>query len=195
MQNVLALEVLCALQQLHAYAQIIELGTDFLKHTQYQPRRNDFVLNHFGPDQLQCVRPNFLLPGRKWPQCGLPAIAGSVYPSRLTALVSGPGIASPLHFRQRRSFFAQGRQTLLYRGPERHHGMRVIRQKALPRLLGDPGSMCNGGGAGHVSNSSQTVAPALGSLGSASFLAPPLIRSSRLMPSHMAMAAATKTDE
>ena len=41
----------------------------------------------------------------------------------------------------------------------------------------------------------QTVAPALGSFGSSSFFALALIRSSRLMPSHMAMAAATNTDE
>ena len=46
-----------------------------------------------------------------------------------------------------------------------------------------------------LGRAAQTVAPTLGSLGSPSFLTGPLSRSSRLMPSHMAMAAATNTEE
>ena len=40
-----------------------------------------------------------------------------------------------------------------------------------------------------------TVAPAFGSAGSPSFFTGPLIKSSRWMPNHMAIAAATNTDE
>lgn len=41
----------------------------------------------------------------------------------------------------------------------------------------------------------QTTAPAFGSLGSSFLWTGPLTRSSRLTPSHIAMAAATKHDE
>jgi len=44
-------------------------------------------------------------------------------------------------------------------------------------------------------NGAQTTAPAFGSLGSSFLWMLPLTRSSRLMPSHIAMAAATKQDE
>jgi len=59
--------------------------------------------------------------------------------------------------------------------PVRHHG-----EKARKRAFSD---------------GVQTTAPAFGSSGSRPGLPPPLTRSSRLTPSHMAMEAATKQEE
>jgi hypothetical protein len=198
-KDVVAVEFL-AFQGLGALAQGVELGADLLGDRQGHARGQDLVFHHVVAEQLELVADN---PSGKGPPGAdgmgckgfLPGLGRALGPGGMQLLVLHPRIPARLHFARRARLGHQGGQELLdCLAKLRESGAQAL-YELLARLAGQA-TLWNGRGRGLHKQilAGQTVAPAWGSLGSPSFLAG-LTRSSRLTPSHMAMAAATNTEE
>ena len=194
-QQVMILKLGPPFQHAHADFEVIDLRAQFVQGTSNQTRGHDLVVNHISADQLKTVFVEVFVFGRhRWHQRQLPSLHRAVKPGAPGLLVDGPGVASALRLAQAGALIHQRSQVGLHCRANVRHGAPGFGDETLSGLGRQLGS--GGGGLrGHELGLYQTVAPALGSFGSSSFFTPPLIRSSRLMPSHMAMAAATKTEE
>ena len=198
-KDVVAVELL-AFQGLGALAQCVELGADLFGDRQGHARGQDLVLHHIVAEQLELVSSGTA--GELPPRAAdvgrhsfLPCLGRALGPGSVQLLVALPRIPARLHFPRRARLAHQGGQELLDRLAQlRESGAQAL-YELLARLAGQA-TLWNGRGRGLHKQilAGQTVAPAWGSLGSPSFLAG-LTRSSRLTPSHMAMAAATNTEE
>ena len=195
-QNVRRGEFDRALQVLYAQAQVVELPGHLVQQRQCQPGRQDLVLDHFVTDQLEIQVFLFRLLRRRRRRGHrrlAPGGDGSLQPLGTELLERQPGIPAVLHLPRIATGVDQRHQPGLHRRCHFLDGVTSLPDETLPHLTCKRESGCSELVDSHFLN--QTVAPALGSLGSSSFLTLIFTRSSRLMPSHMAMAAATNTEE
>ena len=197
-QHIATTQVHDAFEFLHAHAQQIEVLRRRLQHQFHEARHHDLGLHDFLILQFELdpSRLHRLQPGCGFCQILLPRLDGRSAPVLALQLKLSPGIASQLHFGRGPYLAHHGREGALDGASQTFHGSAHLQQKTLAslatQLYSDSFSLC----VRHTSCFHQTVAPALGSFGSSLVLVgPPLIRSSRWIPSHMAMAAATNTDE
>ncbi len=199
------------LQPLRALAHGLEADARLLLHQQGHARGADAVFHHVVVQQRQAVQSGAAGRGRGGGQGqrSAPGSAGALHPACLVRLPGQPGIAALLHLALRgrlaHEVFQEARERP---GQRRQAGGHAVHEM-LARQLGEPVGSSGGQGGFHGCHGSrwpgrprrqrpalsQTMAPAFGSSGSPSFLVAVLTRSSRLTPSHMAIAAATNTDE
>ena len=217
-QHIARRQVGGALQVLNAQTQVVEFGARRIQHRRADARGDDLALNDFVVDQAQgCggIKCQFAGPAHG-DQRFTPPLTYRSYPSLPLTLKPCTGFHRQLHFRQRCAAWAALGQLKQVRlnAPHQLDNQAVQRiNELLSHLTRDAVFRCRGrgrrdheragaaqyrmtsGSAQRVFPLRQTTAPAFGSFGSPSLRPPPLTRSSRRIPSHMAIAAATNTDE
>ena len=196
-QDVRAVHVL-PLQHLGALAQGVELLADLLGHREGHARGDDLVFHHIVAEQLEgeIHRAATRASAGGGQYRITPRLGGAVKPCGLVLLVQQPGIAAGLHFSLGARLRHQRRQELTHRFVQvRQAGAQTL-DETLPCLARKAALRYERFRGLHASIlPAQTAAPALGSFGSPPSLRGADTRSSRLTPSHMAMAAATNTEE
>ena len=207
-QDVVRFQLLMALEKIDARPQVGELRRSTIHHRQGQPRTENLELDRVVVDQAQLHlatgRDRQLADQRRRQDTVLDGTPkhrrDRAEPGRRSLVEiadQGPAMRGDGGFGSRAG---QTLGPLLHRLNQRRHAFEQSFCIRSPRLL----SQCRrvgGSRHGFVRGSCRksrfrlyTTAPALGSSGSVSF-GPAFTRSSRFTPSHIAMAAATKTDE
>ena len=196
-KNVSAVEFL-AFKRLRSQPHRVELMADLFGDRERHAGGGDLVFHHIVAEQLEMTAAHL------GAACGADvrrqrftqASVRACNPVGVVLLVQLPGIAPRMHFALRAGL---GHQL----GQKVQDGLVHLRQscadsfhKFLTRLASQATLRNGRRRCRHtLMVVGQTVAPALGSFGSSSSFLTVLIRSSRFTPSHMAMAAATNTDE